>query len=350
MILTVNPFLWNAIFAMVRKERSEDMKKPWIKLLFLIICLPILSYISLRVGVIAVSHEDVMTFQADGSSQAMIALADNRIPRTVVALLVGSVLGLAGLIFQLVTRNPLASPDILAVNAGASLAIVLVTLFGFSSIASFTTASLIGALVAGVIVYLLSANGGNVMYMTLAGASLAALFSSYTKSIIAYEEGALDEVLFWLTGSVSGRSLTLVEMLLPWMAAAVILVLLLSKELETLSLGDQVARSLGQNVGIIKFVAVTLAVVLSAFGVALAGPIAFVGLLAPHLAKYLFGTAFFARLAGSALIGSVLLLAADILGRIILFPREVTVGVVLAVIGGAFFIYLVSVRQGVFKS
>ncbi|MFY7869508.1 MAG: FecCD family ABC transporter permease, partial [Exiguobacterium sp.] len=173
---------------------------------------------------------------------------------------------------------------------------------------------------------------------------------SFTQSIIAYEEGALDEVLFWLTGSVAGRSLTLVETLLPWMVGAVILVLLLSKELETLSLGDQVARSLGQNVGIIKFVAVTLAVVLSAFGVALAGPIAFVGLLAPHLAKYLFGTAFFPRLAGSALIGSVLLLAADILGRIILFPREVTVGVVLAVIGGAFFIYLVSVRQGVFKS
>ncbi|WP_215144600.1 FecCD family ABC transporter permease [Exiguobacterium qingdaonense] len=326
------------------------MKKTWIKLLLLIICLPILSYISLRVGVITVSHEDVLTFRADGSSQAMIALADNRIPRTIVALLVGSVLGLAGLIFQLVTRNPLASPDILAVNAGASLAIVLVTLFGFSSIASFTIASLIGAFIAGVIVYLLSANGGNVMYMTLAGASLAALFSSFTQSIIAYEEGALDEVLFWLTGSVAGRSLTLVEALLPWMVGAVVLVLLLSKELETLSLGDQVARSLGQNVGVIKFVAVTLAVVLSAFGVALAGPIAFAGLLAPHLAKYLFGTAFFARLAGSALIGSVLLLAADILGRVILFPREVTVGVVLAVIGGAFFIYLVSVRQGVFKS
>ncbi len=335
---------------MVGKERSEDMKKTWIKLLLLIICLPILSYISLRVGVITVSHEDVLTFRADGSSQAMIALADNRIPRTIVALLVGSVLGLAGLIFQLVTRNPLASPDILAVNAGASLAIVLVTLFGFSSIASFTIASLIGAFIAGVIVYLLSANGGNVMYMTLAGASLAALFSSFTQSIIAYEEGALDEVLFWLTGSVAGRSLTLVEALLPWMVGAVVLVLLLSKELETLSLGDQVARSLGQNVGVIKFVAVTLAVVLSAFGVALAGPIAFAGLLAPHLAKYLFGTAFFARLAGSALIGSVLLLAADILGRVILFPREVTVGVVLAVIGGAFFIYLVSVRQGVFKS
>ncbi|WP_026824448.1 FecCD family ABC transporter permease [Exiguobacterium marinum] len=326
------------------------MKKPWIKLLLLIICLPILSYISLRVGVITVSHEDVLTFRADGSSQAMIALADNRIPRTIVALLVGSVLGLAGLIFQLVTRNPLASPDILAVNAGASLAIVLVTLFGFSSIASFTIASLIGAFIAGVIVYLLSANGGNVMYMTLAGASLAALFSSFTQSIIAYEEGALDEVLFWLTGSVAGRSLTLVEALLPWMVGSVVIVLLLSKELETLSLGDQVARSLGQNVGVIKFVAVTLAVVLSAFGVALAGPIAFAGLLAPHLAKYLFGTAFFARLAGSALIGSVLLLAADILGRVILFPREVTVGVVLAVIGGAFFIYLVSVRQGVFKS
>ncbi|MCT4790055.1 MULTISPECIES: FecCD family ABC transporter permease [Exiguobacterium] len=326
------------------------MMKPWIKLFALIIALPILSYISLRVGVIPVSHQDVLALGSDMSSQAMIALEDNRIPRTVVALLVGSVLGLAGLLFQLVTRNPLASPDILAVNAGASLAIVLVTLFGFSSIASFTSAALVGAFIAGVIVYLLSANGGNVMYMTLAGASLAALFSSFTQSIIAYEEGALDEVLFWLTGSVAGRSLELVTTLLPWMVVASLCVLLISKELETLSLGDQVARSLGQNVGVIKFVAVTLAVVLSAFGVALAGPIAFVGLLAPHLARYLFGTAFFARLAGSALLGSVLLLSADIFGRLVLFPREVTVGVVLAVIGGAFFIYLVSARQGVFKS
>lgn len=335
---------------MVGEERSEQMMKPWIKLFALIIALPILSYISLRIGVIPVGNQDVLALGTDASSQAMIALNDNRIPRTVVALLVGSVLGLAGLLFQLVTRNQLASPDILAVNAGASLAIVLVTLFGFSSIASFTSAALVGAFIAGVIVYLLSANGGNVMYMTLAGASLAALFSSFTQSIIAYEEGALDEVLFWLTGSVAGRSLELVTTLLPWMIVASLCVLLISKELETLSLGDQVARSLGQNVGVIKFVAVTLAVVLSAFGVALAGPIAFVGLLAPHLARYMFGTAFFARLAGSALLGSVLLLSADIFGRLILFPREVTVGVVLAVIGGAFFIYLVSARQGVFKS
>ena len=326
------------------------MRATWIKIFILVIALPILSYMSLRIGVISVSHADVLAFRADMSSQAMIALADNRIPRTIVALVVGSVLGLAGLIFQLVTRNPLASPDILAVNAGASLAIVLVTLLGYSSIASFTTASLIGAVLAGATVYLLSANGGNIMYMTLAGASLAALLSSFTQAIIAYEEGALDEVLFWLTGSVSGRSLDLVTTLLPWIVLATFGVLVLSKELETLSLGDQVARSLGQRVGFIKVIAVTLAVVLSAFGVALAGPIAFVGLLAPHVAKAMFGTAFFARLLGSALLGSIFLLAADLIGRLVLFPREVTVGVVLAVVGGAFFIYLVSVRQGVLKS
>lgn len=326
------------------------MRATWIKIFILVIALPILSYMSLRIGVISVSHADVLAFRADMSSQAMIALADNRIPRTIVALVVGSVLGLAGLIFQLVTRNPLASPDILAVNAGASLAIVLVTLLGYSSIASFTTASLIGAVLAGATVYLLSANGGNIMYMTLAGASLAALLSSFTQAIIAYEEGALDEVLFWLTGSVSGRSLDLVTTLLPWIVLATVGVLFLSKELETLSLGDQVARSLGQRVGVIKLVAVTLAVMLSAFGVALAGPIAFVGLLAPHVSKAMFGTAFFARLLGSALLGSIFLLAADLIGRLVLFPREVTVGVVLAVIGGAFFVYLVSVRQGVLKS
>lgn len=326
------------------------MRATWIKIFILVIALPILSYMSLRIGVISVSHADVLAFRADMSSQAMIALADNRIPRTIVALVVGSVLGLAGLIFQLVTRNPLASPDILAVNAGASLAIVLVTLLGYSSIASFTTASLIGAVLAGATVYLLSANGGNIMYMTLAGASLAALLSSFTQAIIAYEEGALDEVLFWLTGSVSGRSLDLVTTLLPWIVLATVGVLFLSKELETLSLGDQVARSLGQRVGVIKLVAVTLAVMLSAFGVALAGPIAFVGLLAPHVSKAMFGTAFFARLLGSALLGSIFLLAADLIGRLVLFPREVTVGVVLAVIGGAFFVYLVSVWQGVLKS
>jgi iron complex transport system permease protein len=245
---------------------------------------------------------------------------------------------------QTLTKNPLASPDIFGVNAGAGLAVVTgVTVFGISNLQVFTWLSFIGAAIAAISIYMIGSMGrGGLtpMKLTLAGAAMTAMVASLTQGLLVSNEALLDQVLFWLAGSVSGRSLDNLIAVLPYLVVGWGLALIMSGKMNVLSMGEDVAKGLGLNIVFLKLV-LGLAIILLAGGsVAVAGPIGFIGIVVPHLTRSIVGIDHRWLIPFSGLFGAVLLIAADVISRYILMPREVPVGVMTAIIGTPFFIYI----------
>ncbi|RZT23314.1 FecCD family ABC transporter permease [Fictibacillus sp. BK138] len=286
----------------------------------------------------------------NGSNEHLI-IQLSRVPRALVGMAVGISLGIAGVLMQALTRNPIASPDIFGVNAGAGFFIVFgVTFLGITSIQQFMWIGFLGAAVASGLAYALgSAGRGGLtpVKLTLAGAVMAALFSSLTQGMLVTNEKALDEVLFWLAGSVEGRKLSMLAAVMPALLLAWIVSLLLSRQLNAFALGEDVAVSLGQKTVIFKFVAALMVVLLAGGSVAIAGPISFIGIVVPHFARYLVGSDHRWIVPFSALTGGIMLVLADIGARYIIMPEEAPVGVVTALLGTPFFIYIV--RKGIFQ-
>ncbi|WP_340372432.1 iron ABC transporter permease [Peribacillus sp. FSL E2-0218] len=279
----------------------------------------------------------------DGSNEHIV-IQSVRLPRALIASAIGASLAISGVLMQTLTKNPLASPDIFGVNAGAGLAVVTgITIFGVSNLQIFTWLSFIGAAIAATSIYMIGSMGrGGLtpMKLTLAGAAMSAMVASLTQGLLVSNEALLDQVLFWLAGSVSGRSLDNLVAVLPYLIVGWGLALIVSGKMNVLSMGEDVAKGLGLNVVILKSV-LGLAIILLAGGsVAVAGPIGFIGIVVPHLTRYIVGTDHRWLIPFSGLLGAVLLLAADILSRYILMPREVPVGVMTAIIGTPFFIYI----------
>jgi len=280
----------------------------------------------------------------DGSNEHLIVL-ELRLPRTLVGIAVGASLALAGVLMQGVTRNPLADPGIFGVNAGASFAVVVgIVAFGIADVGTYVWFALAGALVASAVVYALGSVGrGRVtpVRLALAGAVLAALLGSATSAVIVLDSRTLDQFRFWVVGSIAGRDLGVLASVLPFLVIGALVAVGAGRQLNALSLGDDAAAALGQRVGIVRAV-VSLAVVLLAGGsVAAAGPVAFVGLAVPHAARMLVG-ADYRWITGYAIfLGPTLLVAADILGRILVRPSELQVGIMTALIGAPVFVWLV---------
>ena len=285
----------------------------------------------------------------DGSNEHII-IQQARMPRALIALVVGASLAISGTLIQGLTRNPLASPGILGINAGAGFMIVLaVSFFNISSLTYFTWLAFFGALLVSGIVFLIGSIGSNGLTpikLTLAGASMAALLSSLTQGMLAINEKALDEVLFWLAGSVQGRKLEILFAVLPYISVGFILALLIASKMNVLTMGEDIAKGLGQRTILIKVTAIIVIVILSGGSVAIAGPIGFIGIVIPHVAKWLVGLDYRWIIPYSALLGSMLLLLADIGARYIIMPNEVPVGVMTALIGTPFFIYIARRRLG----
>ncbi len=279
----------------------------------------------------------------DGSKEHIIVLK-NRVPRALIGAAVGMSLAIAGALLQGLTRNPLASPDIFGINAGAGFAIVLsAAFFSVSSIHQFAWVAFLGAACTTVIVYLLGgvgAGGLTPVKLTLAGASMWLLFASLTQGMLALNERALEEVMFWLAGSVEGRKLEVLTSLLPYLAAGWLGALMISGPLNVLLMGEDVAASLGQRILIVKIFAGVVVVLLAGGSVAIAGPVGFVGVVIPHVARSLVGMDHRWVIPYSALLGAILLLLADIGARYIIMPNEVPVGVMTALIGTPFFVYI----------
>jgi iron complex transport system permease protein len=272
-----------------------------------------------------------------------------RVPRTFVGLLVGAALGLAGCVMQGVTRNPLADPGILGVNSGAALAVVLaITFLGVGSTSGYIWFAFGGAALGAVLVYAIAAfgrEGATPIKLALAGAALTAAFAAITQALLLVHEGSFDEFRFWQVGSLAGRDLGDVGRVSPFLLIGCVLALLLGRWLNTLSLGDDLARGLGAHVGLARGVSAAIVVLLCGAATAAAGPIGFIGLTIPHVARLITGPDYRWTLPFSMLLAPILLLGSDIVGRVIARPGEIQVAIVTAVIGAPVFIALVRRRK-----
>jgi iron complex transport system permease protein len=301
--------------------------------------------VSLTYGAADISLSQVCSglFAFDGSTDHLI-IRTVRLPRSLIAILVGAAIAVAGTLMQGLTRNPLADPGILGINAGAAMAVVMTNfIFGTSSPIVYAGSAFLGAGVAAVTVYLLGSlgrGGLTPLNITIAGAALTAFLSSLTTGILILSQRTLDEIRFWLAGSVAGSDLALFLQVLPYMAIGLVVAFVIGKPITTLSLGEDVARGLGQQTAWVKVTAAISVVLLAGGAVAVAGPIGFIGLVVPHIVRFFVGFDYRWILPYSAVFGAVLLLIADIAARLIIKPQELPVGVMTALLGTPFFIYL----------
>ena len=286
-------------------------------------------------------YQALMDF--DGSTDQLI-IRTVRIPRSITALLVGSAVAVAGAIMQGLTRNPLADPGILGINAGAALAVVgSVFWLGTTSLRVYAGFALLGAAIAAITVYALGSlgrGGLTPLNLTIAGAAFSALVTSLTTGILILSQRTLEEIRFWLAGSVAGRDLDLVVQVLPYLAVGMVIALVMGKQLTTLSLGEDIAQGLGQKTAWVKGTAAVSIILLAGGSVAIAGPIGFVGLIVPHIVRFWVGVDYRWILPYTAVVGAILLLIADIGARLVIQPQELPVGLVMPLLGAPFFIYL----------
>ena len=266
-----------------------------------------------------------------------------RLPRTIVAFLVGVGLAIAGTITQGITRNPLAAPGIIGVNAGATLAAVsLITLLPNAPVSLLPFAAFGGALAIAILIYLLAWQGGSSpVRLILVGIGFSLIASALTDIMITFGEiNTVSQALVWLAGSVYGRSWSQVMALLPWIIVFGLMALLLTRELNTLNLGDEVARGLGSRVEWQRGLLLLTGVALAGASVATAGAVGFVGLMSPHLGRQLVGASHEGLLPVSAMMGGMLVVVADLLGRVLFAPLELPCGIITAAIGAPYFVYL----------
>ncbi|WP_350277921.1 iron ABC transporter permease [Kribbella sp. HUAS MG21] len=263
-----------------------------------------------------------------------------RLPRTVAGLVVGAALGLAGGLMQGVTRNPLADPGILGVTAGAAAAVVgAIGLLGVHSLTGYVWFAMGGALVTTVVVYLIG--GAAPVRLALTGAAISAMLGSLTSAVTLLDLSTLNEYRFWVVGSLSLATGPIVAQALPFVAVGTILALVLGQSLNQLALGDELAQSLGTRMILVRVLAGAAVVVLAGTATAIAGPIGFVGLAVPHVARRIVGPDYRRLLPWSMVVAPMVLLLADVLGRIAVRPAELQVGIVTALIGAPVFIALV---------
>lgn len=305
--------------------------------------------VSLHVGSRMLSPEVVWAALTDPrADDADHAIVTARVARTVLALLAGGALGLAGAAMQGLTRNPLGDPGILGINAGAALGMVTaVALLGVTSLPVQIWFALAGAAVAGVLVHAIAGlgrDGATPVKLAVAGAAATAGFTSWTSAMLITDLRTLETFRFWQVGTVGGRGLEVVGPVLPFLVTGAVLALTGARLLDVLALGDDLARGLGRRAGLDRVVVGLSVILLAGAATALAGPIAFVGLVAPHAARILLGPSYFRILPMSVVIGAALVTWADVVGRVVLPPTEVQVGIMTAVIGVPVFFALV--RRG----
>ncbi len=279
----------------------------------------------------------------DGSTEQLI-IRTVRLPRSLIAMLVGAALAVAGAILQGLTRNPLADPAILGLQSGAALAVVVaVFLFGASSLSAYAGFAFLGTGVAAVLVYFfasLGRGGLTPLNLTIVGAAFTYLAGSLTTAILIVSQRTLDEIRFWLAGSVAGRDFTLFLQVLPYIVTGLVVAFALGRQITTLNLGEDVAKGLGQRTAWVKAIAAVAVVLLVGSSVAIAGPIWFIGLVVPHIVRFFIGVDYRWVLPYAAVVGAILLLLADITARLLIAPQELPVGVMTAIVGAPFFIYL----------
>lgn len=329
---------------------AADLRRPalvrTIWLLVGIVVLVVLSILSISFGVRAVSFDDIaaaLTGRTDTIAEAAIV---KRIPRTVLALLVGAALALSGATMQAVTRNPIADPGILGVSNGASLAVVCgIAFFRLADPYGQMAFAIAGAGIAAVFVYTvgsLGRGGATPLKLALAGAATSAAFASLISAVMLPRVDLLQTFQSWQIGGVGGAEWPRIALTAPVLAVGALICFLCSRGMNSLALGDEMAKGLGENVFRTRLISALGAVILAGAATAIAGPIGFVGLIIPHVCRMLVGTDHRWLLPFSAIAGAALLTASDIVGRVIApSSEEIQVGIITAIIGAPFFIWIV---------
>ncbi|MEO9338885.1 iron ABC transporter permease [Mesorhizobium sp. SB112] len=317
----------------------------------LALLLALLSLWSLTIGTTAIPLGDALrAIVSEGTSHQDLVISTIRLPRVLAAIIVGSTLGVAGALMQAVTNNPLASPDLLGISAGAAFAVVLsIIFFDAQSPLVYLWFAFGGAAVAGVIVYVIASAGiagVTPVKLALSGAVLSVFLGSVSASLLIFDMKAIDTIRLWSVGSLTGKEMAAVAAVAPFALAGVTATLLLAREVTTLSLGVDVAHAVGQNVLLWRLVSGAMVVLLAGSSVALAGPIGFVGLVVPHIVRLSVGIDYRWILPFCALSGALLVVMADGLQRG-LTGIDVPVGVTLALVGAPFFIWLARSRGGI---
>ena len=307
------------------------------------VALIVAAGIGLTVGTKPVGIDTVIDAIArfDGSDLQLV-VRESRIPRTVFGLLVGLALGAAGAVMQGLTRNALADPGVLGVNAGASVAVaVAVAALGIHDFPALMAAALTGALVATIGVVLLgSAGGGSPVTLVLAGVALAAVLGGLTTALVLLNPHAFLQMRSWESGALAGRDLSILTVAGPTIAVGLVLAFAITRSLDVLALGDDTAAALGVRIGPLRTGAVASVTLLAGTATAVAGPVAFLGLAAPHIARGIVGSSQKAIVPLAAVIGAIVVVLGDVVGRIVIAPQEVPVGIVMAFVAAPFLIWI----------
>ncbi len=301
---------------------------------------------SITLGAADISPQTVYDalFHFDESQFSHLIIQTVRLPRVLAGAVVGASLAVAGALMQGLTRNPLADSGILGINSGAAFAVVLATfLLGNLPLSHYARYGFVGAGAAAAIVYGLGSmgrGGATPLKLTLAGVILTSFLSAITTAILITDQETLDRIRFWTAGSLAGRDMALLGQTFVYMAVGLGIALVIARQITTLSLGEDIARGLGQNTLWIRAIAALAVILLAGGSVALAGPIGFVGLIIPHVVRFLVGVDYRWIVPYAALFGAMLVTLSDIGARIVIRPQELPVGVIMAVIGVPFFIGL----------
>lgn len=332
------------------------LPKASLKMIGLLIGLCILLISFMSSIVLGQTHTSIGTVikafvHFDESSTEHIIITTTRLSRAVIACIIGASLAIAGALMQALTRNPLASPDIFGINAGALFFVILATVFfSFNSLIHLMWFAFLGAGIAAIMVFLLGSigrDGLSPIKIVLAGTAITALFGSLIQGLLVIDEQSLEGILFWIGGSVSGRTLEMLNPILPFIIGAGLLSLFLGSSINVFTSGEDIAIGLGQKVILVKFLMGIAIVFLAGGSVAVGGSIGFIGLIVPHIVRSLVGNDYRWIIPYSAILGASLLLLADVAARFVIMPEELPIGVMTAMIGAPFFIYIA--RKGFSK-
>lgn len=313
-----------------------------------VVVLALVALTSLAVGSKSTSLPEVVDALTGRPDAYLATVLDARIERTLLAIGVGAALAVAGALMQGVTGNPLADPGLLGINAGAAAAMVTASVWLGISTGTVASAwvALLGGGIAALVVHTIGTagdTGASMVRLVLAGAVVAAVLNAYVQAIALSLPRHFDNYRFWVVGSLGDGGLEQLRAVAPFVVVGLVLALLCASSLNALALGSEAAAGLGVNTALVRTAALGAATLLCAAATAAVGPIAFVGLAVPHIVRALVGLDMRSQLLGSLLVGPIVLLGADIVGRVLLRPQELMVGVVTAFVGAP--ILLLAVRR-----
>lgn len=308
----------------------------------LVVCL----FLSLMLGSTNYDFFTIInSFTSFDDSFAHILIQEVRLPRAVAAIFSGAGMAVSGCLLQGVTRNPLASPSLLAINSGATFAVVLTTfIFGSLSLYTVPILAVIGAIAASLVVYLISTaglGGSTPLKMTISGAIISSFLVSLTTALLIYSRETLEKVRFWTAGSLNDIDFFITLSAIPYTLAGLVVALTLGRHLNVIVLGEEISLSLGQNTKRVKLISIMASILCASGAVAMTGPIAFIGLVAPHLVRILMKQINYSWIIPyCALVGACIMLIADNIARMIIQPQEIPVGICTALIGAPVLIFL----------